>query len=150
MVNRDASEPVLDMAQSLDLYYDLLEHTKSLEEQLRMMRDRILSVLASRRLERVEADGYEAIRQLRHHPPRLNEERAEELLRDMGRLEECQVEVLDEERARQVIDELFQHGSISKDDLPYVYVKPTEALIVRPVEEVEEIARPARRARRAA
>jgi Ribonuclease G/E len=139
MAAKDGRVPVLDMSDALDLYYDLLQQSKGIEEQVRLLRDRILQALAARRIDRVQVDGYEAERQIRHHPPQLNEERAIEILERHGRLEECRVEVLDHEKAREVVDELFQHGSISKDELPYVYVKPTEALVVRSLKAPEAV-----------
>ncbi len=150
MATEDGRVPVLNMADTLELYYDLLEQSKELEQQVRLLRDRILHAMSSRGLELVDTDGFEALRQLRHHPPQLNAERAEELLRDHRRLEECQVRRLDEEKTRQVIDELFRHGAISKDELPYVYVRPTEALIVRPRPAVPEVGVAEEEARRAA
>lgn len=151
MATTDTSRaPVLDLDDALQLYYDLLNGSKGMMEQVRLLRDRILRTLSTHNLERVQVDGFEAIRQLRHHPPQLNEERATEILEMHGRLEECQVEVLDQEKAREIIEELFHQGTISKDELPYIYVKPTEALVVNRVQpEVEEI-RERRRARRAA
>ncbi len=137
--------PVLQLDDALEVYYDLLQQSKGIEQQVRLLRDRILQSLASRKIDRVQVDGYEAERQLRHHPPQLNEDRAAEILDRHGRLEECQVELLDPEKAREVIDELFQHGTISKDELPYIYVKPTEALVVHPLE-LPEAAREERRA----
>ncbi|HEX2924516.1 MAG TPA: hypothetical protein VHS28_10895, partial [Chloroflexota bacterium] len=84
-------------------------------------------------------------------PPQIYPERAEEILQRYGRLDECQVEVLDEEKARKVLEELFRHGALTKDELPYLYIKPTEALVVRETEEVaRERPRVARRLRRAA
>ncbi len=149
MAANEGKVPVLEMGEALELYYDLLQQSKGIEQQVRLLRDRILQSLGSRRIDRVQIDGYEAERQLRHHPPQINDDLAVEVLERHGRLEECQVEVLDEEKTRQVIDELFQHGSISKDELPYVYVKPTEALVVRPLT-VPEAVREERRTRRAA
>ena len=140
---------VLNLAEAVELYHDLLEQSKGMEQQVRLLRDRILDALSSMGTDRVAVDGYEVERQLRHHAPQLNEELATDILARHGRLEECQVEVLDHEKARAVIDELFQHGAISKDELPYIYVRPTEALVVRSVEirpTIEEV----RRARRAA
>lgn len=149
MAANEGKVPVLEMGEALELYYDLLQQSKGMEQQVRLLRDRILQSLGSRRIDRVQIDGYEAERQLRHHPPQINDDLAVEVLERHGRLEECQVEVLDEEKTRQVIDELFEHGSISKDELPYVYVKPTEALVVRPLT-VPEAVREERRTRRAA
>lgn len=149
MAANDARAMVLNLAEAVELYHDLLEQSKGMEQQVRLLRDRILDALSRIRADRVAVDGYEVERQLRHHAPQLNEELATEVLARHGRLEECQVEVLDQEKARAVIDELFQHGAISKDELPYIYVKPTEALVVRGVEArpaIEEV----RRARRAA
>lgn len=150
MSTDEGRAPVLNLADALELYYDLLQQAKEMEQQVRMLRDRILYSLASRRIDRVEVDGYQAERQIRHHPPQLNEDRAAEILVKHGRLEECQVEVLDQEKARQVIEELFRHGALTKDELPYVYVKPTEALVIRRVEFPAEVAREERRVRRAA
>lgn len=146
MATNDGRAPVLNLADALELYYDLLGQSKEMDQQVRLLRDRILHSLSSRRIDRIQVDGYEAVRQLRHHPPQLNEERTAELLEEHGRLQECQVEVLDQEKARKVIDELFRHGALSKDELPYVYVKPTEALVVRRVEVPAEVAREERRA----
>ncbi|MHB0868756.1 MAG: hypothetical protein ACYC66_01550 [Chloroflexota bacterium] len=150
MATNDGTAPVLNMGDALELYFDLLQQTKGMEQQVRLLRDRILHTLSSRRIDQLQVDGYEAERQLRHHPPQLNEDRAAQILESHGRLEECQVEVLDQEKARAVIDELFRHGSLSKDELPYVYVKPTEALVVNRVELPAEVEREVRRARRAA
>ncbi len=152
MATNDGRAPVLQMADALELYYDLLQQSKDIDQQVRLLRDRIIQSLASRRVDRVQVNGLEAERQLRHHPPHLNEDRAVEILERHGRLEECQVEVLDEEKARAAIDELFRHGAIGKDELPYVYVKPTEALVVSRVElpVPAEVAREERRVRRAA
>ncbi len=140
----DGKAPVLTMADALELYYDLLQQAKGMEQQVRLLRDRILQSLASRKIDRLQVDGYEAERQLRHHPPQLNEDRAAQILKSHGRLEECQVEVLDQQKATEVIEELFRHGAISKDELPYIYVKPTEALLVHPLE-LPEAAREERR-----
>ncbi len=140
---------VLEMGDALELYYDLLQQSKGMEQQVRLLRDKILQTLGSRRIDRLQIDGYEAERQLRHHPPQINEDRAIEILERHGRLEECQTEVLDEEKARQVIDDLFQHGAISKDELPFIYMKPTEALVVRHLA-VPEAVQEERRLRRAA
>jgi hypothetical protein len=151
MAGTELDAPTIPLADAIQLYFNLLDETKGLEEQLRLLRGRILSTLAARKLDRVQADGVEVLRQVRHHPPRINIDMAEEILRQHGRLEECRVEMLDEEKARGVIDELFRHGSLSKDDLPYLYVKPTEALIVHEVREMEiEEPREVRRIRRAA
>lgn len=137
--------PTLSLADTIELYHDMLEQSKVMDQEVRLVRDRILRALASQRIDQIQSDGYEAIRQLRHHPPQLNEDRATEILREHGRLQECQVQVLDQEKARQAIEELFRHGALSKDELPYVYVKPTEALIVRRMgtaaEEIEEAGR---------
>ena len=150
MAANDGKAPVLNMADALELYYDLLQQAKGMEQQVRLLRDRILQSLASRKIDRLQVDGYEAERQLRHHPPQLNEDRANEILERHGRLEECQIETLDQEKARAVIDELFRHGAISKDELPYVYVKPTEALVVHHLELPAEVAPEEKRARPAA
>jgi len=133
MAAEEADIPVLQIGEALGLYYDLLQQSKELEQEVRLLRDRILRSLSDRRIDRIQADGYEAERQVRHHAPRLVEDKAEEILERHGRLEECMVQVLDVDRAREVIDELFRHGSISKDELPYIYVKPTEALLVHPL-----------------
>ncbi|MGI5834981.1 MAG: hypothetical protein ACOX87_00640 [Chloroflexota bacterium] len=151
MANIDVSRsPVLEFDEAVQLYYDLLTQSKEMTEQVRLLRDKILRTLSAKKLERVQVDGYEAVRQIRHHPPQLNEDRAVEILEQHGRLEECQVEVLDEDKAREVIEDLFHHGALSKDELPYIYVKPTEALLVNKVQpEIEQI-RERRKARRAA
>ncbi len=150
MATKDAKVPVLELEDALGLYYDLLNESKGILEQVRLLRDRILHVLSARKIDRIEANGYEAVRQVRHHPPRLNEQRAVEILERHGRLDECQVEVLDEDRAMAVIEDLFHHGALSKDELPYIYVRPTEALIVNRVQPEMEEVRERRRARRAA
>ncbi len=143
--------PVISLSDAIQMYRDLLEESKGIEGQLRLLRGKILGTLAAQRLDSVQVDGVEAMRQVRHHPPRLITDRAEEILRQHGRLEECQVETLDEERARDVIEDLFRHGALTREELPYIYVKPTEALIVREaVEIVEEEPRQERRPRRAA
>ncbi len=138
MATNDGRLQVLNLADALELYYDLLEQSKGLDQQVRLLRDRILSAMAARKISEAEVEGYEAVRQFRHHAPQLNEERAEELLGENGRLEECLVKRLDVEKARQVIEELFRHGALTKDELPYIYVKPTEALVVRRAEPVAE------------
>ncbi len=150
MATNEREVAVLNLAGALELYSDLLEQAKDMDQQVRMLRDNILRAMALRRLDHVLADGYEAVRQLRHHAPQLNEDRAARILEEQGRLQECQVTSLDQERARAVIDELFRHGALSKDELPYVYVRPTEALIVRRVEVPEEVAEEVTVERRAA
>ncbi len=146
----DSKAPVLELDEAIALYYDLLNQSKGMMEQVRLLRDRILRTLASKKVEQMQVDGYEVVRQLRHHPPQLNHELASDILEQHGRLAECQVEVLDEPKAREVIEELFHHGDISKDDLPYVYVKPTEALVVNRAQPEVERATEQRRLRRAA
>ncbi len=140
MATNDGRLQVLNLADALEVYHDLLEQSKELDQQVRLLRDRILQAMASRKLSQVEVDGYEVLRQFRHHAPLLNEEQARDLLRENGRLEECLVQQLDEDRAREVIDELFRHGRLAKDELPYVYVKPTEALVVRRTEAAPQAA----------
>ncbi len=137
---------VLTMGEALELYYDLLQQSKGMEQQVRLLRDRILQAIASLKTDRVLIDGYEAERQLRHHPPQINEDQATRVLEAHGRLQECQTEVLDLEKAREVIEELLRHGAITKDELPYVHVKPTAALVVRHLalpEAAEEVRRAA-------
>ncbi|MGE5618625.1 MAG: hypothetical protein ACM3US_05155 [Sphingomonadaceae bacterium] len=149
MSTKDGAAPVLTIDEAVELYFDLLQQSKGLEQQVRFLRDRILQSISSQRIDHLVVDGLEVERQVRHHPPQLNEDRAVQILAQHGRLEECQVEVLDQEKARAVIDELFRHGAISKDELPYIYVKPTQALVVRRVElpaAAEREERPARRA----
>lgn len=150
MGTNDGRVSVLNLADSLELYYDLLEHSKGLDQHIRMLRDGILRAMSERQLDQVQVDGYQASRQLRHHAPQLNEDLAAEILEQQGRLDECLVQALDEEKAREVIEELFRHGALSKDDLPYIYVKPTEALVVRPVEAAAERTEERRRVHRAA
>lgn len=151
VINVDVSRvPVLELDDAVQLYFDLLTQSKETMEQVRLLRDKILTTLSAQKLDRVQVDGFEAIRQIRHHPPQLNEERAIEILESHGRLDECQIEVLDEDKARDVIEDLFHHGALSKDELPYIYVKPTEALVVNKVQPEIERIKERRKVRRAA
>lgn len=151
MANTNVSRaPVLEFNEAVQLYFDLLNQSKGMMEQVRLLRDKILSTLSAQKLDRVEVDGFEAIRQIRHHSPQLNDELAAEILERHGRLEECQVQVLDEDKAKEVIEDLFHHGALSKDELPYIYVKPTEALVVNKVQPEIEQLKERRKARRAA
>ncbi len=145
MATNDGRVPVLNLNDTLELYYGLLEKTKEMEQEVRLLRDRILHSLSERGIAKEQVDGYDVERQIRHHPPQLNEDLAIEILAKHGRLAECQVEVLDQEKAREVIDQLFRHGALTKNELPFIYVKPTEALVVR---QVEAVARPAQEIRR--
>ena len=142
MASDNKEMAVISLADALELYHDLVEQAKGMDQLVRVLRDGILEAMSARKLTQVRADGYEAVRQLRHHPPQIDEDRATEILQEHGRLEECQTVELDEEKARAVIEELFMHGALTKEELPYVYIKPTEALLVRlvaaPAVEAEE------------
>ena len=134
---RPEETPIIDLQEGVRLYYDLLAEVDLLQDIADSMRGRILRAMERTGLDEFEADGVHAIRQVRHFPPRLNEERATRILEREGRLKEATTTTLDHEKARAILDELYVQHRIDKDELPYTEAREVEALIVRATEEGE-------------
>jgi phage shock protein A len=124
----------LSLGESLDLYAALREQSQQLEARVRALRDRILAVMVQHDLEQVQHGSYEVVRQVRRTPPKLDVERAREILEHHRRLKDCMVETMDVAKARQVLDEMVAAGDISRRDIPLQPGRMVEALIVRPID----------------
>ena len=138
VTGRPAETPVLDLAEATRTYALLLAQSRQLQETLDDLRERILRAMERTGVDELDVDGHRAIRQVRRFAPRLDEARAEALLRAAGRLEEAQRTVFDLAKARQVLEELCAQGEIREDDLPYGEPRAVEALIIRPIEAAHE------------
>lgn len=123
--------PILNLEQIVFLYAGLLEQTRQLDELLEVLREQILRAMNELGIKSVREDEFEVIRQIRHRAAKLDEKKAEALLLRFGRLEECLTPQLDEQKVRQVLEELRAAGRIPEDQMPYVPVPESEALIVR-------------------
>lgn len=132
---RPAETAILDLADGVRLYLDLLDQSRQLEVVLGDLRGRILRAMERIGVDELTVDGVQAIRQLRHFAPELDEAAARRILERVGRLAEAERRVLDPAKAAQILDELFVQGRISRAELPYTPPRVVEALIVRRTDE---------------
>lgn len=123
--------PVLSFEDALHLYIGLLEQSHALDQHLQVIRQELLRAMERLGITSVREEDFEVIRQVRHRGPRLDTEEAEALLERFGRLKECLVPQLDEDKARKVLDELKDTGKIAEAELPYEYPPESEVLVVR-------------------
>lgn len=128
---RIGETPILDLADGIRIYRELITQRRQLESAVEELRQRILRVMDRVDVNEFTTDGVTAIRQVRHFEPEIDVTRATRILRAAGRLEDAQEKVLDPEKARAIIDALYVQGKIRKDDLPYGEPREVEALIVR-------------------
>ena len=123
--------PDLSFEEVVQLYTGLLEQVKELDQHLKVLRQELLRTMDEMGIESVREDSLEVMRQVRHFAPRLDRDRAEALLRRHGRLQECLVTALDEDRAKQVLAELREQGRIAEGEMPLEYPPEREVLVVR-------------------
>lgn len=135
MKGRPAEAPVLDLAEGVRVYLSLQNQSRELNAVMEQLRVRLLEAMERTNLDEFFTDGIQTIRQMRRLPPKLNQEQAEKILRREGRLREAQHLVLDPDKARQVLDDLYSRGKIEQRELPYREPREVPVLIVRPVEE---------------
>jgi hypothetical protein len=135
---RQGEAPVLDLAEGLQVYFDLLNQTRQLQAITEELRGRLLRAMETMGLFDFESDGIQAVRQVRHLPARLDRREAERILREEVRLAEAQSPMLDPEKAREALDDLYVKGKLKKEELPYAEPRDVEVLIVRSAEEQEE------------
>ncbi|HEX2923129.1 MAG TPA: hypothetical protein VHS28_03770, partial [Chloroflexota bacterium] len=57
MAATEVEAPVISLGDAIRMYYDLLEESRGLDEQLHLIRGRILAALAERRLDSIQVDG---------------------------------------------------------------------------------------------
>ncbi len=122
---------VLSFDDALHLYIALMEQSRQLDQHLQLIRQELLRAMEKLAITSVREADFEVIRQVRHRAPRMDTQKAEALLERFGRLKECLVPQLDEEKARKVLDELSAAGKIPKEQLPYEFPPESEILIVR-------------------
>ena len=123
--------PVFTLEEAIQLYIGLLEQARQLDQHLKVIRAELLRTMDGLGIQSVHQENLEILRQVRHYPPRLDRAKAEALLRQFGRLHECLVTELDENKARQTLEELRQQGRISEQQLPFEVLPESEVLIVR-------------------
>ncbi|MBI2953392.1 MAG: hypothetical protein HYY30_03700 [Chloroflexi bacterium] len=125
--------PVLTLEEALHLYIGLMEQSRQLGEHVQMIRTELLRTMDKLGIKSVREPDFEVIRQVRRRAPKIDYEKAEALLQRFGRLRECLVPRLDEEKVQKVVDELVAKGEISEEQAPYTYTPESEVLIVRKV-----------------
>ncbi|MCL5958263.1 MAG: hypothetical protein M1358_02925, partial [Chloroflexi bacterium] len=79
----------------------------------------------------------DSLRQVRHYRQRLDMEEARRILQRFHRLREATIETMDEDKARQSLEDLRARGLISPEEIPYEETHTTEVLIVRRAESEE-------------
>lgn len=126
-----AELPILDLAEGVQVYRDLLNQGRQLEAIKDDLRGRILRAMDRAGIEDFRTNGVEAIRQVRHFPAQLNQGEAEKILQREGRLKEAEKTVIDPEKAKEILDQLYVQGKIGKGQLPYTEPREVEALIVQ-------------------
>jgi hypothetical protein len=123
--------PILDLAEGVRLYRDLLTQQRGLQASLDDLRGRILRAMERTGVDELAVDDVLAVRQVRHFPAQLDPEETERLLAREGRLAEAQRLELDVEAARHILDQLYVQGRLAKAELPFSEPKQVEALIVQ-------------------
>lgn len=131
VVRGPTATPVIDLADAVRMYATLQEQARQLGTIMEDLRGRILRALENADVEHLDVDGLRVVRQIRHFAPQLNVEEASHLLEREGRLREAQRLVLDADRAREVLDQLYVQGRISRAELPFSEARTVEALLVR-------------------
>ncbi|HEY8475779.1 MAG TPA: hypothetical protein VIN09_02795 [Chloroflexota bacterium] len=132
---RPSETPILDLAEGVRVYLDLMDQGRRLQAVMDELRERIVRAMERIGVDDFYADGVHAVRQIRRFPPQLDEARAAELLAREGLLDQAERRVLDPERARRLIDELYAEGRLRREELPYTPAREVEALVVRRIEE---------------
>jgi|GEM_PF-3443809 len=129
---RPGQTPILDLAQGVEIYADLLDQARQLQATVEEFRLRILRAMERDGIETFEVDGLTATRQVRHFPPKLDLAKAREILQQAGRLREAEEPAVSPDKARRILDQLYVQGKLTRDAMPYVEARDVEALIIRP------------------
>lgn len=132
VTERPGQTPILDLAQGVEMYADLLGQSRRLQEMVENLRLRILRAMEREGIESFEVDGMTATRQIRHFAPKLDLTGAAEILEREGRLREAEEPRINPEKAGRILDQLYIQGKLTRAELPYGEAREVEALIVQP------------------
>ena len=132
VTERPGQTSILDLAQGVELYADLLGQSRRLQKLVEDLRLRVLRAMEREGIENFEVDGVTATRQIRHFPPKLDLTKAAEILQREGRLREAEEPRIDPEKAGRILDQLYIQGKLTRAELPYEEAREVEALIVQP------------------
>ena len=132
VTERPGQTPILDLAQGVEIYADLLSQSRRLQEMVEGLRLRILRAMEREGIENFEVDGVTATRQIRHFPPKLDVTKAAAILEREGRLHEAEEPRISPEKAGRILDQLYIQGKLTRAELPYEEAREVEALIVQP------------------
>jgi hypothetical protein len=123
--------PVVNLEQIVGVYAGLMEQTRQLDELLTVIRDQILRAMRELEVRSIRDEEYEVIRQIRHRPAKLDQQKAEVLLKRFDRFNECVISQLDDQKVRTLVEELLANGSIGEDEVPYGPESKSEVLVLR-------------------